>query len=144
MVLSSINTICKIHKMKKEKTLDEIYKEEKRAENQTKNAWKKLLRGTINVSGLFKHLDDNTYWWPEDIVDIELTDKYEPGYRKYQHARVVNDKHNRLYMKMPEDEIRSVDHYYVWQTCGYMGDDYSGWMLFPLKNGKYFRVYYNC
>ena len=130
--------------MKKEKTIDEVYKEERRRDKKLKNKFKKELKGLINVTGVFKYLDDNLYWWPEDIVEIELSDKYESGYRDHQHAKVINDKHNKLYMKVPMDEIRNVDHYYVWQTCGYMGDDYSGWMLFPLKNGKYFRVYYNC
>lgn len=33
----------------------------------------------------------------------------------------VADKDNLLYMKQKEDEIRNVNHYCVWQTCGMMG-----------------------
>lgn len=128
----------------KMKTIDEFYKEEKRREKKLKNNFKAQLRGLINVTGLFKYLDDNTYWKPQDIVEIELTKETTVGYRTYQHAKIKGDESGRLYMKMSDDEIRGVDHYYVWQTCGYLGDDYSGWMLFPLRNGKYFRVYYNC
>lgn len=47
-------------------------------------------------------------------------------------------------MKQNENEIRNVNHYCIWQTCGIMGDDYYGYLLFPLKNGKYFKVNYAC
>jgi hypothetical protein len=120
------------------------YFEEARREKKLCNKYKKLLKGLINVTGVFKHLDDNVYWEPQDIVDIELTDETTGGYRSYQHARIVGDASRRLYIKTPENEIRGVDHYYVWQTTGCCEDDYSGWMLFPLKNGRYFKVYYNC
>lgn len=41
-------------------------------------------------------------------------------------------------------EIRG-DNYAVWEKCGYCGDDYSGYMLFPTHNkNEYFVLYYNC
>jgi len=113
-------------------------------ERKLKSRYKKILRGLINISGLYRNLNDNTYWEPEDIVDVELTEETTSGYRSYQHARIVGDTSRRLYMKQPETEIRGVDHYYVWQTTGCCEDDYSGWMLFPLKNGRYFKVNYSC
>lgn len=125
-------------------TLEDIFKEERRMDKKLKSEYKKKLNGLINVNGVFKHLDDNISWEPEGIVDIELTDDRESGYSNYQHARIVGEDSKRLYMKMPENEIRGVDHYYVWQRTGYLGDDYSGWMLFPLKDGRYFKVHYNC
>lgn len=126
------------------KDLDTLFREQHKREQALKNEYRKLLRGLINVTGVFRHLDDNTYWEPQGIVDIELTDDVRSGYRTYQHARIIDDKSKILYMKIPEDEIRGVDHYYVWQTTGMLGDDYSGWMLFPLKNGRYFKVNYSC
>lgn len=125
-------------------TLDEIFEEQVRAERKLKSLYKKKLKGLINVRGVFRHLGDNTYWEPQDIVDIELTDETTSGYRTYQHARIKGDESRRLYMKTPCDEIRNVDHYYVWQTTGYCEDDYSGWLLFPLKDGRYFKAYYSC
>ena len=36
-------------------------------------------------------------------------------------------------------------NYAVWQTCGYAGDDYSGYMLFPTHKGdEYFCISYHC
>jgi hypothetical protein len=34
----------------------------------------------------------------------------------------------------------------VWQTNGGYGaeDSYSGFLLFPLKNGKYWKIKYSC
>lgn len=37
------------------------------------------------------------------------------------------------------------DNYACWQTCGMMGDDYSGFLLMPTyKNDEYFCIYYQC
>ncbi len=119
---------------------EDFYKEEKKI----KAEYKKKLKGLINVTGLYKKLDENSYWHPVDIVELELTTNTIPGYKQYQHARIIGDKSRKLYIKINDTEIRNVDHYYVWQICGYADDDYSGYMLFPLKNNKYFKVYYNC
>jgi hypothetical protein len=125
-------------------SMSDYFEEEVRREKKLRAKYRKHLKGLINITGLFKHLDTNDSWNPEGIVDIELTDETSSGYRTYQHARIVGDTSRRLYMKIPDDEIRGVDHYYVWQTTGCCEDDYSGWMLFPLKDGRYFKVYYNC
>jgi len=127
-----------------EKEFQESLKEEIKREKKLFNDYKKKLRGLINVTGLFRHLSDNTYWSPEGIVDIELTDEKTSGYSRYQHARIVGDETKRLYCKTPDDGVRGVDHYYVWQSTGCCEDDYWGWMLYPLKDGRYFKVHYNC
>ena len=37
------------------------------------------------------------------------------------------------------------DNYACWQTCGMVGDDYSGFLLMPThKNDEYFCIYYQC
>jgi hypothetical protein len=131
-----------------------------REEKQFKNRYKKLLKGKINVSGLWKHLNsDMSFWIPVGIVEIKSTDERRSGYSTYDHARVSRyvvgpddcngfckepavDK--MLYMKTSTDDVRSIDHYYVWQTTGYIEDDYSGYLLYPLKDGTYFKLYYNC
>ena len=85
-----------------------------------------------------------SYWQPEGIVEIVLTDEKRGGYSTYQHARIKDDVQKLLYMKTSFDDVRKVDHYYVWQTTGCCEDDYSGYLLFPLSNGKYFKVHYVC
>ena len=42
-------------------------------------------------------------------------------------------------------EWQQSDNYGVWQRCGYNGDDFSGYMLYPTyKENEYFCVYYQC
>lgn len=102
--------------------------------------WCKKLKGLINVSDLFKWLNEHCDWIPLDIVEIYNTDEKTSGYSSYQHIRIKDDKDKLLYMKQDEDEIQNVNHYCVWQTCGMIADGYLGYLLFPLKNGKYFKV----
>jgi len=113
-------------------------------EKRVKKSFKSLLRGLINVTGLYRSLDENDTWHPQDIVEIQLTDEKRSGYKSYQHARIVDDTEKKLYMRCSCSDIRGIDHYYVWQIGGYLGDDYSGNILYPLKNGKYFKVSYSC
>jgi hypothetical protein len=122
----------------------DIYEEEVRKEKKLISEYKRKLKGLINISGLFKFLEENDHWTPMGIVDIKLTDEKSSGYSTYQHARIVDDPKPYLYKKNPSDEVKGIDHYYVWQTTGYLDDDYSGFLLFPLKDGKYFKVSYSC
>ena len=49
------------------------------------------------------------------------------------------------YERVSCDEIRGVEHWYVYQrTVGMEGDSFEGFLLLPLKNGKYFKVSYSC
>lgn len=42
-------------------------------------------------------------------------------------------------------EWQPSDNYACWQTCGIMGDEYSGFLLFPTyKEDEYFCMYYQC
>jgi hypothetical protein len=42
-------------------------------------------------------------------------------------------------------EWQAADNYACWQTTGMMGDDYSGYLLFPTyDDDKYFCLYYEC
>jgi hypothetical protein len=107
--------------------------------------WKAKLKGLINITGLFKNLDDGMdSWMPIDIVEIYNTDEKRSGYSNYQHVRIKDDKDRLLYMKQDEEEIRGIDHCCVWQTVGYCEDDYSGYLLFPLKDGRYLKISYAC
>ena len=42
-------------------------------------------------------------------------------------------------------EWQAGDNYGVWQQCGYSGDDYSGYLLFPTHtDNEYFCLWYKC
>ena len=137
-----------IDNYKDENYKDEFISEMKELDKKQKSEkadFKKQLKGLINVTGLYKWLDEDHFWKPEDIVEIELSDEKRPGYSKFQCARIKGENSQYLYMKMEHENIaRGIYSYWVWQTVGYMGDDFSGYLLFELKNGKYFKIYYEC
>jgi hypothetical protein len=116
-------------------------------ERKTKTHFKKELRGLINVSGLYSYLNEDS-WYPIGIVEVEEPTDIIPkiSFKDKNRVRVINEKENLIYARfdLEDQQIRKVDHYYVWQTVGYWGDDYSGFMLFPLNDGRYFKVSFSC
>lgn len=54
--------------------------------------------------------------------------------------------HDFSFVSEPDGEYQDRYGYYVDQYCngGYTGDEYSGSICFPLKNGKYFKFTYHC
>lgn len=57
----------------------------------------------------------------------------------------------KLYLEFEIDDTKfkaewqASDNYAVWQTCGYAGDDYSGYLLFPTyRDNEYFVLWYQC
>jgi hypothetical protein len=80
-------------------------------------------------------------WMHESYVEVEETD-YKSG--EYLSAVFYKEKDNEkslLYMKQDEE---GKYHNMVWQTVGYCEDDYSGYLLFPLNNGTYWKISYSC
>ena len=82
---------------------------------------------------------------------IESFDTNE--YNKFKGYLKVNKtiKNNQLLLEFEVDghkltaEWQAADNYAVWQTCGYCGDDYSGYLLFPThKEDEYFCLEYKC
>lgn len=125
-----------------------IEKQQYVSDKKLKAKWHKELKGQINTVGLFNFLNRD-FWQPEGTVDVVLTDEKLNGYPSYQCARIKDDKENLLYLETTveyEDTgnlIRGIGKVFVWQTTGMTGDDYSGYMLFELLDGKYFKIYYS-
>ena len=66
-----------------------------------------------------------------EIVDNPVGDKQE---------------YNDLFLEETPDEYKFITYEYVDQQVngGYSGDDYAGYIYYPLPNGKFMKVYYNC
>lgn len=134
--------------------MQEIFRELDEVESKLKNEWKEKLKNLVNVEALWKHLNEGDdedcgldSWTPVDVVEIKLTDEKSSGYASYQHARIIGADDKRLYMKQniqSDNNKLGFDYYYIWQTVGMLGDDYSGFLLYPLNNGKFFKVSYTC
>lgn len=119
------------------RAMDEFYEQE----NALKNEWKEKLKGLVNVEDLYSDLSENDSWSPIGIVEVQETDEKRPNYPNHECGRIKGEK--TLYMKI-ECDLTDINHCYVWQQVGMMGDDYSGYLLYPLKGGKYFKVNYSC
>lgn len=111
---------------------------------------KEQLKGLIDADALFAALSVGHSWAPEAIVDVVKTDEQLPGgYPPHKCVRIKDDPDKLLYMSTDFEEEFGEEPFelkncFVWQTTGYICDDYSGFLLFPLSNGKYLKVSYSC
>lgn len=93
------------------------------------------------LQGLYKWLCEA---WEEIASGQFYTDGYEivdePKGKKQE-----IDIEESNFDAIPE-EYSFLTHQYVNQTTngGYTGDEFSGDLYFPLPDGKYMKVYYNC
>jgi len=94
---------------------------------------------------LLYHSEDLESLMPLKIVEIELTDYKSGSYPNHEFYQIKNDDEDkRFYMKQYEESEIDFDHNLVWQTTGYLGDDYSGFLLLPLGDNKYLKCSYSC
>lgn len=95
------------------------------------------------------YLSDRAIGNTDEIIvafDNNMYNEFK-GYVKVN--KVIKD--NDLYLEFEADGSKLTaiwqpgDNYGVWQRCGYFGDDYSGYLLFPTygKN-EYFCLKYSC
>ena len=85
---------------------------------------------------IIEAIADNSHNWSEGYVKVEksINDRQELVI-KFTNSK--GDKYTATWQPS--------DNYACWQTCGYFGDDYSGYLLFPTyKADEYFCIYYNC
>ena len=85
---------------------------------------------------IIEAIADNSHNWSEGYVKVEksINDRQELVI-KFTNSK--GDKYTATW--------QASDNYAWWQTCGYFGDDYSGYLLFPTYNAdEYLCIYYNC
>lgn len=118
-----------------------IYQEWMEADNkllEERDSWKEKLKGLIKVKKLWREMEEEyESWWIEGIVEIELTGTSNKNYPKSICAKIKDEK-SYTYTDYRGEGV------FNWQTVGMLGDDYSGYTLHPLKNGKYLKISYSC
>lgn len=132
------NAYDTIEKLRNEQALDAMYLDSLRDDCKF---YKDLLKYLINDAvgdkmAVIQTLEDNFYNRSEGNVQVtkSLNDKQE---LILEFADSKGDKYKAKWM--------SSDGYACYQTCGYAGDDYSGYLLFPTyKDNEYFCVFYQC
>jgi hypothetical protein len=133
----------------------EMFDEMFALENEQKQKWeqaKQELQGLIEPK-YFTYAEINERYSSEGVFEIEETDKRNSGYENYRHCTVKDWQDNRLFMHNTtsietldgdsEHEGQRVEGW-VWQQTGYLGDDFYGYLLLPMLNGKYWMVCYSC
>jgi hypothetical protein len=127
------------------RVMDAFYGDQlERAEKETYHNLiaKKIVQHRINYR--WKHIArilSETSWTDAGIVEVERSDYKNGFYPGAEHYTIKGDKDQTKFMKQTED---GVGHVLIWQVTGFLGDNYNGWMLFPLSDGKYWKVDYNC
>lgn len=138
-------------RMKQEEKLDKIYEE----------LAKESYERKINFLKAYKHYllnsDSSREFVKEMIRGCEAS---HIGYVKVQKVETTpyhEYPSNEYFKIIPQEGFderifkfsfvkfgEGNDHWLVWQTCGYSGDDYSGFMMFPMRDGIYWLVDYSC
>lgn len=137
-----------------EEEIKEMYDAMILEQQQREKKWnkdKKSLKGLIHPR-YFDFAEDHESFFSEGIVEIEKTDEKRSGYPKHECCR-IKGKQSNLYMYHKTD-LETIDgnskyedeeiEYWVWQTTGYAEDDYSGYLLLPMLDGRYWMVAYSC
>lgn len=102
----------------------------------------------------FDFIESHESYSDEGIVNIVEVVERTSGYSNYPHCRIFGGEgDSRIYIKH-ETELETYKReskyegsrieYWVWQTVGYCDDDYSGYLLLPMSDGRYWRVSYAC
>ncbi len=132
----------------------QMYEDWQKAEDEYNQKWIKLkeeLVGLIHPK-YFDFAENHETYYSEGIVEIFEVPEKSGGYSNYRHCRIKGDE-SLLYMHHT-DTIETFDEeseyegeeieYWVWQTTGYMDDDYSGFILLPMLDGRFWKVGYSC
>ena len=87
-------------------------------------------------------LKENDYWSHVGYVQVEKSNYKSSSYPTHDFYK---EKVNRGVDYMRQDDFEEY-HNLVYQTNGGYGaeDSYSGWLLFPLKNGYYWKISFAC
>ncbi len=91
------------------------------------------------------YLDGNDWWRSIGYVEVEKSDYkncFYPSHDFYIEKNVDKILH---YMRQDDNEENTF-HSLVWQQDGGYGaeDSYSGFVLFPLTDGRYWKIKFEC
>jgi|GEM_PF-2621115 len=84
---------------------------------------------------------DELYWQHVGYVEVVETSNVNTGYPSYKFYLEKDNPKSLRYMRQDDD---GEYHNMVWQTVGCCEDDYSGFLLFPLNDGRYWKISYSC
>ena len=125
-----------------EKTMNDAFSEmakfEKEQERQNKKELEYVKSNIDYDFNFIQEILDDVKWQHDSYVEIEKID--------YDFFIIKGDYNGMKFRKQPQfdDDNKEIFHELVWQKVGYCEDDYSGFILIPLKNQKYWKISYSC
>lgn len=143
-------------KEQEEYNLDEIHEEVLKKLSTEEEKRKSILKEKLvyfkdNIDYDFEHveeylgfdIDDKEYLnYHEHIgyVSVEKAD-YSHGFQPSAcYYEITGDDNDKLFYCIQDESDEHTFHVLVYQTTGYCEDDYSGYLLFPMKDGKYWKI----
>jgi hypothetical protein len=91
---------------------------------------------------------DGIEWKHEGYVQVEKSDYKSCFYPSHDFYKIKGDVSYSVLFGEDIDYMRQDDngefHSLVWQKTGACEDNYSGYLLFPLNNGYYWKISYWC
>ena len=128
----------KYDELEQQHAVDELWMQEVNERNKFWNDFMEYI--TENAVGdklsLIQTVHDNEHNWSEGYVKVKkrINEKQE---LLLDFTTSKGDKRTATWQPS--------DNYACWQTCGMVGDDYSGFLLMPThKDDEYFCIYYQC
>ncbi len=118
--------------------MNEVFKHQQEIDNKNKQVIKEVKKLINYPFSRIKEALEYCDWKDQGYVEVEKTDYKDNNYPNHEFYRIIG---NYTYF-MKQDETKKF-HYLVWQTSSYE-DSYHGYILFPLTNGKYWKVSYSC
>ncbi len=122
-------------------------------EDQKLKKWEEAklsLRGLIE-NKYFLFAESHESYETEGIVEIQLTDRKQNGYPNNYNCIIKGDPYTFLYMLTTgnvideENDIELQLYYWVRQwSIGMEGDSYSGYLLLPMMDGRFWKIKYSC
>ena len=132
------STVHFLHTLQQQNEEKQIWMEELNNRNKFWNDFMKYI--TENAVGdtmsLIQTVHDNEYNQSEGYVKVQ---KHINENQELLLDFTTSKGNKRTATWQPSD------NYACWQTCGIVGDDYSGFLLMPTyKDDEYFCIYYQC
>jgi len=92
-----------------------------------------------------EYLEDNDWWKHIGYVEVIKSDYKNCFYPSYDFY-IEKGLEKTLHCMRQDDSEDNTFHVLVYQTDGGYGaeDSYFGYLLFPLTNGKYWKIQYQC
>lgn len=124
-----------------DKVYEELHKEEEKNKREFLKAWKHFLQHINYSSEYAKELlrdADSKHIGFVKVQQVE-TSKYDE-YPSNKYYTIVDSDIKRRFVRFDgEGDF----HWVVWQTTGMLGDDYHGYLLLPMNDGRYWLTEYD-